>query len=435
VAKENSNTKNTEKEGIALFLTAWNLLLIPFKPMDIRLLWLLMNRLNRDSHHRLTRLMLRLAVVVTACGIAAILLSYAIVGGFQTVIPAKFTAFSGHVQVQKLSSAGDFESSPFAPTDALLDSLYEIKGVALLAKVGYKAAIAHHQEEFEGILFKGIEELLQEWLTQGTLPAKNSGAGKVEVLVPESLARRLRLAIGDRLKLYFIQHPIRARSVVVTGFYRLGIEAEFGRPIIIGPLNMIRKINDWSPQQVGQVEMHLTDLEALPSVVDATRKLIDPQWEAYSIKDRFANLFGWLGLFDLNKQVMLLIMLLVCGVNILSALLIFILERVPSIGLLKSLGMENSNIRLLFVMAGLGTCLKGLFWGNVVFWLVYVVQNRWKIIALDEENYYVDAVPMHLPFDDALGINAVVLLACFLLCLAATWIIGKINPVHSMRFD
>jgi len=90
---------------------------------------------------------------------------------------------------------------------------------------------------------------------------------------------------------------------------------------------------------------------------------------------------------------------------------------------------------LLFVMAGLGTCLKGLFWGNLVFWLVYVVQNRWKIIALDEENYYVDAVPMHLPFDDALGINAVVLLACFLLCLAATWIIGKINPVHSMRFD
>ena len=408
--------------------------------MDIRLLWLLMNRLNRDSHHRLTRLMLRLAVVVTACGIAAILLSYAIVGGFQTVIPDKFTSFSGHVQVQKWTQAHDFESDPIAPSDELIDSLRLIKGVASLSKVGYKAAIAHHQEEFEGILFKGIEHdfpqaLRKDWLTQGKLPAQYDGTGTVEVLIPETLARRLRLKPGDRLKLYFIQNPIRARSVVVSGFYRLGIEAEYGRPILIGPLALIRKINDWTPQQVGQVEMHLTELDALPDVVSATRDMIDPQWEAYSIKDRFANLFGWLGLFDLNKRVMLLIMLLVCGVNILSALLILILERVPSIGLLKSMGMENSKVRLLFVVAGLFTCLKGLFWGNLAFCLLYAAQKQWKFIPLDEENYYVDAVPMHLPFDEALSINALLLLSCLLLCIAASWIIGKIHPVHSMRFD
>lgn len=221
----------------------------------------------------------------------------------------------------------------------------------------------------------------------------------------------------------------------MSGFYRLGIEAEFGRPILIGPIEVIRKINDWSSEEVGQVEMHLTDFDALPSVVGATRSIIDPGWEAYSIQDRYANLFGWLGLFDLNKRVMLLIMLLVCGVNILSALLIFILERIPSIGLLKSMGMENSKIRLLFVMAGLFTCLKGLFWGNFIFWLMYAAQNRWKIIPLDEENYYVDAVPMHLPLNEALGINAVVLISCFLLCFTASWMIGKIHPVHSMRFD
>jgi len=399
-----------------------------------------MMRLNRDSHHRLTRLMLRLAVVVTACGIAAIMLSYAIVGGFQTVIPAKFTSFSGHVQVQKLTQAQDFESDPIAVSGTLFDSMQSIEAVNMLAKVGYKAAIAHNKEEFEGILLKGIDreypqERLMEWLTKGKLPQQQSTDGTVEVLVPESLARRLKLSPGDRLKLYFIQNPIRARSVVVSGFYRLGIEAEFGRPILIGPLELIRKVNDWSPGEVGQIEMHLTDLAALPSVVGATRNIIDPRWEAYSIKDRFANLFGWLGLFDLNKKVMLMIMLLVCGVNILSALLILILERVPSIGLLKSLGMDNLRIRLLFMMAGLFTCLKGLFWGNLGFWLIYGAQNQWKLLPLDEENYYVDAVPMHLPLGEALGINAVVLLACLVLCFAASWIISKIQPIHSMRFD
>jgi len=384
--------------------------------------------------------MLRLAVVVTACGIAAIMLSYAIVGGFQTVIPAKFTAFTGHVQVQTLGQAQDFETEPIAPTNAIVDSLKSIPGVTHLAKVGYKAAIAHSKDEFEGVLFKGIDQeypqtQLKEWLSEGKLPKPYTGEGPVEVLVPESLARRLRLAPGNRLKLYFIQNPIRARSVVVSGFYKLGIEAEFGRPILLGPLDVLRRINNWSPGQTGQIEIHLKGLEELPAAVQATRDIIDPRWEAYSIVERFASLFGWLGLFDLNKRVMLLIMLLVCGVNILSALLILILERVPSIGLLKSLGMDNKRVRLLFVLAGLATCIKGLLWGNLTFWLIYAAQNQWEFIPLDEENYYVNAVPMHLPISEALSINALVLLACLLLCLAASWIIGKIHPVHSMRFD
>jgi lipoprotein-releasing system permease protein len=443
IPDESININKTEKPEMVLFLAQHkpDLSKADFPPIiDMRLILMLINRLNRDNHHRLTRLMLRLAIGVTACGIAAILLSYAIVGGFQTIIPDKFTSFSGHVQVQKMTQAQDFESDPIAPSEALIDSLHNIYGVERLAKVGYKAAIAHNKEEFEGILLKGIDKdypqkRFGEWLTQGKLPQQQSSEGPVEVLVPESLARRLKLMPGDKLKLYFIQNPIRARSVVVSGIYRLGIEAEFGRPILIGPLDLIRKINDWSPEVVGQIEMHLTELAALPSVVGTTRNIIDPGWEAYSIKDRFANLFGWLGLFDLNKKVMLLIMLLVCGVNILSALLIFILERIPSIGLLKSLGMDNARIRLMFVMAGLFTCLKGLLWGNLAFWLIYLAQNQWKLMPLDEENYYVDAVPMHLPVGEALGINAVVILSCLLLCFAASWIIGKIEPVHSMRFD
>jgi len=407
---------------------------------NVRILWLLMNRLNRDSHHRLTRLMLRLAVVVTACGIAAILLSYAIVGGFQTVIPAKFTAFSGHVQLQSLGQAQELESAPIDLSASLLDSLSHIPGVRDVVAVGYKAAIAHQKEEFEGVLFKGIEqpypiEAMREWLSAGKLPATYTGEGMAEVLIPESLARRLRIKPGDRMKLYFLQNPIRARVVVVSGFYRLGIEAEFGRPILLGPIDLLRRINDWSPLQAGQVELHLNDGSLLPTVMTSAREIIDSNWEAYSIEDRFANLFGWLSLFDLNKRVMLLIMLLVCGVNILSALLILILERVPAIGLLKSLGMENSRIRLLFVIAGLITCLKGLFWGNLFFWGMYAAQGRWGFIPLDEENYYVNAVPMHLHPGDALGINGLVLVSCALLCLAASWIIGKIQPVQSIRFD
>ena len=323
-------------------------------------------------------------------------------------------AFSGHVQLQSLGQAQELESAPIDLSASLLDSLSHIPGVRDVVAVGYKAAIAHQKEEFEGVLFKGIEqpypiEAMREWLSTGKLPATYTGEGMAEVLIPESLARRLRIKPGDRMKLYFLQNPIRARVVVVSGFYRLGIEAEFGRPILLGPIDLLRRINDWSPLQAGQVELHLNDGSLLPTVMTSAREIIDSNWEAYSIEDRFANLFGWLSLFDLNKRVMLLIMLLVCGVNILSALLILILERVPAIGLLKSLGMENSRIRLLFVIAGLITCLKGLFWGNLFFWGMYAAQGRWGFIPLDEENYYVNAVPMHLHPGDALGINGLVL--------------------------
>lgn len=393
-----------------------------------------------DQGNHLSRLVVRIAIAGVAVGIVVILAATAIVNGFQQSIPAKFTGFWGHIQVSRLEINQSFDQQPFVLRPDLLDSIAALPEVDWVAPQASKAGIIRTEEAFEGVVLKGVDagyrlDFLASCLIDGRLPDFSGAESSNEVLLPESVARRLQLKLDDRVQFYFIQDPPRLRVFTVVGIYKLGIEGEFSKPYVISDLRHIQRLNNWTDVECGSLEVHLHRLSSLNSTAFEISDMVDLNLEAYTIQELYPNLFNWLNLFDLNKQVLMIIMLLVAGINLISALLILILERTQTIGLFKAFGMQSTDIRRLFLLTGAYIALIGMAIGNGIGLLLYWLQQRFALIKLDESNYYVSAVPLEIGLGELLVLNLATLLTCVLLLVLPSLAIARIRPVEAIRFD
>lgn len=393
-----------------------------------------------DQGNHLSRLVVRIAIAGVAVGIVVILAATAIVNGFQQSIPAKFTGFWGHIQVSRLEINQSFDQQPFELRVAMLDSIAALPEVNWVAPQASKAGIIRTEDAFEGVVLKGVDttyrlDFLKSCLVAGRLPDFSGAESSNEILLPESVARRLQLKLDDRVQFYFIQDPPRLRVFTVVGIYKLGIEGEFSKPYVISDLRHIQRLNNWSEDECGSLEVHLHTLSSLNSTAYAISDMVDLNLEAYTIQELYPNLFNWLNLFDLNKQVLMIIMLLVAGINLISALLILILERTQTIGLFKAFGMQSTDIRRLFLLTGAYIALIGMAIGNGIGLLLYWLQQRFALIKLDESNYYVSAVPLEIGLGELLVLNLATLLTCVLLLVLPSLAIARIRPVEAIRFD
>lgn len=384
--------------------------------------------------------MVRIAIAGVAVGIVVILAATAIVNGFQQSIPAKFTGFWGHIQVSRLEINQSFDQQPFVLRPDLLDSIAALPEVDWVAPQASKAGIIRTEEAFEGVVLKGVDaayrlDFLASCLVAGRLPDFSGAESSNEVLLPERVARRLQLKLDDRVQFYFIQDPPRLRVFTVVGIYKLGIEGEFSKPYVISDLRHIQRLNNWTDAECGSLEVHLHRLSSLNSTAFEISDMVDLNLEAYTIQELYPNLFNWLNLFDLNKQVLMIIMLLVAGINLISALLILILERTQTIGLFKAFGMQSTDIRRLFLLTGAYIALIGMAIGNGIGLLLYWLQQRFALIKLDESNYYVSAVPLEIGLGELLVLNLATLLTCVLLLVLPSLAIARIRPVEAIRFD
>lgn len=393
-----------------------------------------------DRGNHLSRLVVRIAIAGVATGIVVILAASAIVTGFQESIPVKFTGFWGHIQISRLELSQSFEQSPFALRADQVDSIRKHPEVKWLAPYATKAGILRTDETFEGIVLKGIDEsyqteFLESSLSAGKMPQFRANEPTNDILVPESVANKMELEIGDKIQCYFIQEPPRLRVFTISGIYKLGIEGEFSKPYVISDLRHIRKLNGWEEDQMGSLEVHLHDMKAVQSTAYQLSDALDVTLEAYSIQDLYPNLFNWLNLFDLNKQVLMIIMLLVAGINMVSALFILILERTQTIGLFKAFGMQTRSISTLFVLTGSYIAGMGILIGNVLAMLFFWLQTKYKIIGLDESSYYVDAVPLALSWQEWASLNVITFACCVLVLLLPAFAIARIRPVEAIRFN
>ncbi len=393
-----------------------------------------------DQGNHLSRLVVRIAIAGVAVGIVVILAATAIVNGFQQSIPAKFTGFWGHIQVSRLEINQSFDQQPFVLRSALLDSIADLPEVDWVAPQASKAGIIRTEDAFEGVVLKGVDasyrlDFLASCLVAGRLPDFSTAESSNEILLPESVARRLQLKLDERVQFYFIQDPPRLRVFTVVGIYKLGIEGEFSKPYVISDLRHIQRLNNWEDAQCGSLEVHLHKLHSLNSTAFEISDMVDLNLEAYTIQELYPNLFNWLNLFDLNKQVLMIIMLLVAGINLISALLILILERTQTIGLFKAFGMQSTDIRRLFLLTGAYIALIGMAIGNGIGLLLYWLQQRFALIKLDESNYYVSAVPLEIGLGELLVLNLATLLVCVLLLVLPSLAIARIRPVEAIRFD
>ena len=304
-----------------------------------------------------------------------------------------------------------------------------------------KAGIIKTKEEIYGIVVKGVGSdfdwsFFNEKIIEGSSFLVNDEKAQNDVLLSNHIATKMKLKVGDKMFLYFIQKngQLRPKDFIVKGIYQTGLE-QFDNLYVIADIAHIQKRNGWEKNEVGGFEVLIDDYNDLEKMGDYVYENVGYKLHSSTIKDQNPDIFNWLSLQDYNVNIIIILMIIVAIINIISALLILILERTNMIGILKALGMPNWNVRKIFLYNAVHLIVKGLIWGNAIGIIICIVQQQFGFLTLPEESYYVSVVPIELNILNILLLNIGTLVLCVLMLLIPSFVITKITPVKAIRFD
>ncbi len=386
---------------------------------------------------------IKISILAIAIGIVVMLFSVATGVGLQKKIKEKISGFNGDIQISYYDANNSRVTvSPVSRDQDFYPDFQQVPNVRKVQVFATKAGIIRTPDEFEGIILKGVGadydwSFFTGYLREGALPAFGNEASP-EVLISQKTARRLGLRAGDSFHMFFVKDdPNKApnsRKFTVSGIYDSGFE-EFDETYIIGDIRHIQRINRWEEDQVGGFELFLHDFDQLDQTGYEVYTSIDPSLNALTTAEKYPAIFEWLSLFDTNIVVIIGIMILIAGINMITALLVLILERTQMIGVLKALGNHNWSIRKIFLYNAAFLIGKGLFWGNLIGVGLLLAQKYFGLITLNPETYYVSEAPVHLSVPILLLINAGTLVLCLLMLIVPSHIVSKISPVKAIKFD
>jgi lipoprotein-releasing system permease protein len=367
----------------------------------------------------------------------------ALVNGFQQVIQEKIFSFWGHIHVtQYQPNAGPLtEQIPFEADSSLANSLLRIPGVTIVNAYATKSAILKAEKDIEGVIFKGVDAQyswprLQRFLVQGRPIHYTDSSYAPEIIISTSLARELQLRLNDKIIVYFIQGgglPPRARKLTVTGIYKTGIE-EYDKTYVIGDLGLIRKLNNWKPADIGGYEIFVKNYRQMDTIGQQIYAQIPDKLFARTIREIYPNIFDWLKLQNKNEVIIIVIMTIVAVINMITAILILILERTNMVGVVKALGMRNWNIQQIFIYQAGYIVLSGLILGNILGLGLAFLQKATGFFKLPEESYYMSVAAIELRWWEVALINISTFGICLLVLLIPSLIIRKITPVKAIQF-
>ncbi len=408
-------------------------------------------RISKESVGSFSSIINRIAVISIGLGLAVLLIAFMVLFGFKKEIKDKIYSFSGHLIISKYTLSTSFEETSITVDDSLINQLnnypltervqpYAMKAGLLQARKKSDNELGYTERgEIQGVIFKGIDQNFdtagfKKHILKGRFPNLKSETYSTEVALSQRIANYLELEVGDETTIYFVQNPPRFRRLQVTGIYETGLE-EFDEKIILGDLNLVRRINNWPDSLAGGIEVFISDTDKLEEAEDELFNLLDIDLYVDKVTDRYIQIFDWLNLLNRNVVILLAIILFVSGTSIISILLILIMERTQMIGVLKSLGASNLLIRRVFVFNGLQLIVQGLIWGNLIGLGLGFVQFYFKVIPLDAANYYMTHVPIEFSFLNIVALNLLVLALIGLTLLIPVAIISKVRPVKAIRFD
>jgi len=389
---------------------------------------------SRNSTRPIIRITLTGIIISMAVMIAAI----AVVTGFQKEIREKISGFGAHIQITGFDMNNSYESSPVSMNQQFYPSLDTMEGIRHIQVFATKAGIIKTGTEIQGVLLKGVGsdydwDFFKDKIKGGKVLSLSDTAKSDEVLLSQKIADKLKLNVGDTFIMHFIQMPPRYRKFTVAGIYSTGLE-EFDNLFVFCDIAHIRKLNDWSDTQVGGFEVLVKDFSKLDEVGKKVYASIGPELNARTIREVYPQVFDWLNLQDVNAAIIIVLMVIVAGINMISALLIIMLERTNMIGMLKSMGMPNGSLRKIFLYTAAILIGRGMLWGNIIGIGLCLVQKYGKIIGLNQESYYISYVPVHISIPDILLLNAGTFIACTAMMLLPTMILSGITPVKAIRF-
>jgi lipoprotein-releasing system permease protein len=386
------------------------------------------------------RPIINIALIGIAISVAVMILSVAIVTGFQTEIREKIIGFGGHIQISNFQSTDGFETIPISTDQNFYPELDTLEKVTNIQVYANKAGILKTNEEILGVVLKGIGTdfdwtFFKDYMVEGDTLVFEDSTKSNNVIISQKIANKMQLKLGDHFFVYFIKnHKPRPRRFNISGIYSTSLEG-FDDLFIIGDIRHIQKLNDWNPDQVGGFEVNLKHYEDLDEVDDFIYNNIPFEYKTTTIIHKNQNLFGWLELQDINVTIIIGLMILVSGINMASALLIMILDRTRMIGIFKAIGATNSSIRKLFLYIATYLMTVGLFWGNLIGLTLALIQKYFKIFTLPPETYYLSHIPINIEITDIIYLNFFTLLLCLIMLIAPTFIVTRISTVDAIKMD
>lgn len=384
--------------------------------------------LPRKGKH-FSRLVIRISEISVALGICVMIWSFAITGGFRKEIRDKVIGFGSHVEIHYFDNNSSYEKKAVSTNAKGLQAIADLPNVEKVQACAYKAGILQAEDEIEGVVFKGIgpsydPAFFKKYLVRGCFPDYSDDSLSNDIVISESIADKLQLDTGMKIRAYFIQEPVRQRSFNIAGIYNTGL-ASFDQTCIICPLRHIQKLNGWPADSVNTIEILLNDFRQLETTTESINALLPYDLVAENTRELHRDMFDWISLFDQNVLVLVILITLVVCITLISTQLTLILEQIPTIGILQTLGCGPKNIRNVFLYISGRILVKGMLIGNAVAIAVCVIQQRTHLLHLNPQNYFVDYVPMMCRWQHVLGINAFILLVCIGVLIFPTYYITR----------
>jgi lipoprotein-releasing system permease protein len=405
-------------------------------------------RIYRDNAagKRISRPAVFIAVTGIAIGLAVMIMAVSVVVGFKKEVRDKIIGLGSHIQINNLDAIHSHDTYPIDVDDSLMSVLYLYSEVAHVQRYSAKPGMIKTDDAFQGMVLKGVGEeydisFFQSYLVEGEIPLFTDSVASNQVLISKTLASKLKLHLGDKLYTFYIQDNFRARRLTIAGIYQTNF-SEYDNLFLLTDIYTVNRLNNWKPGQIGGLEIQVHNYDKLEETTytlgNSLAKYVDKYGADYCVRNvRQLNpaLFAWLDLLDLNVLVILILIIGVAGFTMISGLLILIIERTRMIGLLKALGAGNYTVRKIFLWLSVFLIGKGMMWGNVIGLSLYVVQSRFKLFSLNPDIYYVNRIPVSFNIELFLLLNAGALLVSVLMLIAPSFLIMRINPASSMRYE
>jgi lipoprotein-releasing system permease protein len=409
---------------------------------------------NNKGKNNISRPIVKIGITGIALGINVMILTISIVLGFKKEIITKITGITSHITISNININNSNEPDPLKLPDDTLKMLKDLPFVRHIQPTALKNGIIHTKTENEGILLKGVSpdfdfSFFRDYLVEGKLPVYSDTGMSKEIFISRKLADKLELKTGQKIIAYFLSNKKLSDSLTARGYTELekksrdfricGIFntgfAEFDENLAIVDLKKIQAINNWDNSEAGNYEVFLTDHKELETGVEQVQELLGYNYRIMPVNETYENIFSWLEMVDVNGVIIVGLMLMVAGVNMITALLILILERANMIGLIKSIGMSNVSVRKVFFYVSLKLLWQGLLIGNIIGIALVLLQKHFHLATLDSNTYYVDFVPVIFNVVHVLELNAGVILFCLLMMFFPTLILTRLTPIRTLRFD
>lgn len=406
----------------------------------MNLSYFISKRINSQQKEGFSATITTIGIITIAIGLGAAIISYLIMTGFQQTVQNKIFGFSAHLLVTRYTMNNSMEEQPFFYNIDLYDHPENYPMVHHVQEYAHKSGLIKTEEEVMGVVFKGVgpsfdQETFKENMLEGEFITFPDSGYSRQVVLSKVIAENLKIKTGDEIIVHFFQNPPRFRKLQVSGLYETNLSEYFDNRIIVGDIRLVARLNNWADSVAGGLQVYLKDARQVDAALQYIGERMDYDLFIEKSSDTYYQVTEWLGLIGRQVNILLVIILTVVCVNIISVVLILVMERTQMIGTLKALGAKDGLIRWIFVYNGVQLIVKGLVFGNLIGLGFCYIQDQFKLMKLNPHDYYMSYVPIGWSWSSVIVLNILIFLIVSLVLLLPTAVVSRVSPIKSIRFD